>query len=363
MTMARPSEAHVRHGWQLLGHESGWTEMFAKSQYFKPGRENTEHNREHNAFPKHRYANDENVVVAFALRYHEDHTVMYGINSRHEIHRNKHGYPRSARDDEIRTSQNLLLDYDFQSKRPTSAQRSEFVTYLTTEFRNYFFDLGFEAPIVVDSGRGANVLVCYPPIMVHDVPDIVARKRRFASEVFSDHRSVFGRLEVAQDNVQDLGRYLRVIGTAKPEVGIASRVYGSSRVEDEALRDYLLALEIPSSHPSRSACTISRRGGLEIRIGDGIPPPIKDNLKRNKELDALWNGEGKPRGSDMSASGYDFSLALWFLEEGEYSTNQIATALAHRPKGAIQQSGKNPTSYMQHTIQNALIAFANSLRK
>lgn len=349
--MAAPIEPEIRQGYRLLGHENGLTELFAKSRHYKSGKENVDHNRKYDAFPKHWYAQEEDTVVSFVLKFHENHTVMYGINPRYEIFRNERGFVRSARDGEIRVSQNLLLDYDFKDKNPSEAQRSELISYLLTEVRDYFFDLGLEAPPVIDSGRGANLLVCYEPIAVQHVPDIVARLRKFASEVSDDHKDAFERFEVKQDNTQDLGRYLRVIATAKPEVGITSKVYGGSRVEDKGFREYLLNMEFSTVHQSIARGT---GGGLELAIGSELPSSFQMLLEKDRRLEELYAGQGKIDGSDVSGSGYDYSLVRRMLQLGYTDVQEIASVLAVRPNGSVQNSGKGE-EYIRRTIANALI--------
>ena len=77
------------------------------------GRENVEWNRKHNAFPRISYARYEQDVIVFVRRYAGSSLVCYSLNPRPQVFRNNKGFPRSARENEIEVSQNLLFDLDF----------------------------------------------------------------------------------------------------------------------------------------------------------------------------------------------------------------------------------------------------------
>ena len=143
------------------------------------------------------------------------------------------------------------------------------------------------------------------------------------------------------DRTQDLGRMARIYGTAKPEVGIPSRFYGGERVEDEALRDYLLTLELPQ--PQISTLVMKQ-----------LPDWFKGLLRQDEKLRDLWSGNGKPATTDTSRSGFDYSIARRLLWLGHRNIDDLATILALRPNGSVRQSGKS-AQYIMRTIGSALM--------
>jgi hypothetical protein len=96
--------------------EHGYTELRAFHKDYRPERENFEHNRKKNAFPKVWYVRSEQEVIKFVERYHRDHTVCYGVNPRGIIPRNHRGYPRGSRDEDISTVMNFYFDINFEKE-------------------------------------------------------------------------------------------------------------------------------------------------------------------------------------------------------------------------------------------------------
>ena len=85
-----------------LGHgRYGYTELIAFHKDYRPSRENFKNNFEKKLFPKIWYTKKTETVVAFVKRYHQEHTLCYGINPRPKILRTNSGYNRSAKDYDI----------------------------------------------------------------------------------------------------------------------------------------------------------------------------------------------------------------------------------------------------------------------
>src|SRR5579872_2392752 len=68
---------------------------------------------------------------------------------------------------------------------------------------------------------------------------------------------LYGDFCTGADSTQDLRRMVRCYGTGKPGVGVVSRFYGRERVEDAALRDYLLGLRVSSGRPMAGAVRVN----------------------------------------------------------------------------------------------------------
>ena len=136
---------------------------------------------------------------------------------------------------------------------------------------------------------------------------------------------------------------VKIYGTAKPELGIISRIYGNERVENRRLRDHLLRMEIDHRRPK-----------VYLDVRDKIPEYIARVLRTDPEVGRLWEGKGKSQDSDTSRTGYDYSLVITLLRTGVKNLDDLATILALRPEGAVKKSGKDER-YILHTIGNALI--------
>ena len=132
--------------------------------------------------------------------------------------------------------------------------------------------------------------------------------------------------------------------TAKPDVGIVRRFYGGKRVEDEALRDYLLNLKVPEP----------QIGKLPLETRADLPGWFSELLDRDQRTRELWSGSGKPRNTDRSRSGFDYSLVRRLLWLAHKNIDELATILALRPEGAVKKSGEDGR-YMRRTIGNALV--------
>ena len=179
-------------------------------------------------------------------------------------------------------------------------------------------------------------------MVVAEVPDVARRLSVFRESFVSSFRAELSRFEARVDATQDLRRVVKVWGTAKPG-GRLSRFLGGARVEDVALRQYLLGLEV--SVPERPV-------GLGLLSLSEPPSWLRDALARDGELARLWRGEGKPVGTDGSQSGYDFSVARRLFRLGYTDVSEIASVVVARPGSGAAEKGE---AYVRRTVGNALI--------
>ena len=343
-------EQHVRESYRWLDHRGGYSELLAVHPAYKAGRDNYEHNLEHSAFPRIWYARQEDDVLRFVDKHQTERMVCIGLNPRSGVLKNERGYARAAHEDEISVSKSLLLDFDIAGDGSRQKRKNELTSYLATEMRHYFFDLGFEEPAMADSGYGMHVLCAYPTVSVAEVPDMAARLRKFTSDMQHDHREALDRLEVKLDSTQDLRRMVKIHGTAKPD-GPVSRWLGQERVEDEALRDYLVSMVMPDEY---SPNLQGQYGRVGLVISGELPQRFQELLQRDNTLSNLWEGRGKPDLTDQSGSGYDYSLVKRAMQIGYRDLDGLATVLALSPSGSVRNSGKGEF-YIRRTIANALV--------
>lgn len=333
----------VTKSYKWLGHR-GWTELNAIHHEYKQGKENIKWNIEHKTFARIKYARTELDVVNFVERYAGTYMVCYGLNPRPKIFMNSRGYQRAAREEEIEISQNLLMDFDFQSKNIMNEQVANFELFIQ-KANKYFLDLGIQPPATAYTGRGYHFLFAFPSIRVSECNDISDRLKEFCAQFRQTFKSDLERLEVKLDNTQDLRRMVKIYGTAKPQVGIVSRFYGGERVEDEALRAYPLQMNLHHAsehHPS------------VLNTGDDLPSWFQRLITQNAKLQDLWLGRGKPENTDTTRSGYDYSLVKSLMHLGYKNIDELATILALRPDGAVRSSGKSE-EYIRRTIANAIL--------
>lgn len=332
----------VRRAYQWFSHPPGWTELFSLHPEYKRG--DSEWNTAHHSFPRVWYTRSEKDVVRFVERYAPARFLMWGVNPRPRILRNGRNFARGARDEDIEVCQTVFFDFDFEGETNDSRKRS-FEEFLD-KADQYFLDLGMRAPVRSFSGAGYHLYFALPPINVHEHPDIGARLRLFREQFADSYKHELAGLDAKLDSTVDLKRTVRVPGTAKVG-GVLSEFYGTARrVKDEALREYLLNLELPEHAGIRS------NGSLELKVANGVPRWFSSLLERDNELRHLWSGNGKQQG-DATRSGYDFSLVKKLLWLGYTDIGDLAAILAARPEGSVQKSGKDEP-YIRQTIASAL---------
>ena len=346
------SVENLGKGYQWLGHDK-WTELVALHPDYKPGKQNYEFNLKNNTYPRIWYARDERDVVRFVEQHHKDRMVCYSLNDRPQIFKNDKGYARSAYENEIEVSRNLFIDIDFENKKPSKVQQQAFGKFLK-ESDSYFQDLGLGVPTRVYSGRGYHLLFAYPAIQVSEHPDISARLKKFSKDYGHDYRRDLENLEARVDSTNDLRRIVRCAGTAKPDVGIISEFQGGERIEDIALREYLLSMSIDEAQklPIPQDSKVPVFGPQLINVHDELPPLFQNLLQRDEKLRNYWNGNGKVNG-DGSRSGYDYSIARRIIALGYRNLDDLATVLFVRPEGAVRKSGKGE-DYVRRTLSKAI---------
>jgi hypothetical protein len=328
----------VVRGYKWLGHNSGYTELNALHPSYRKG--DKEHNLRNGTFPKIAYAKSEKEVVDFVKKYAQTHMVSYGLNPRPEAYKNDHKYPRSAADIEIAESKNLVFDFDFIDKNTTRHDHNQFAMFLRRVDDSYK-DLGFRAPVRAFTGRGYHLLFSYPSISLEDHPDLRGKLRQFRQHFYMEHKHDLNKIGAKLDSTFDIRRMVRIYGTAKPNTdAIPSKFFGHSRIEDIALREYILGME---EHPII---------GKRFEPNGSLPDWFTSLLEKDTQLKQLWEGTEKPAGTDHSRSGFDYSLVRRLIYLGHRNLDELAAILANRPNGAGHDKGQR---YIWTTIGNALM--------
>src|ERR1017187_4947289 len=246
----------VHRGYRWLGHRV--TEVAVLHPLYRAG--DVRWNHKHGAWPITNYITNETGLVDIVRAYAGKRMICYGVNPRPAVLRREDGRLRNARETDISVSQNLLLDIDLVGAvTPARLDSLQNFFVLADE---YFASVGVAAPVRALTGRGAHLLFAYQPISVDQVADLRERLRSFKHRFVRALRPDLSRLEARVDSTQDLRRMTRVYGTTKPQVGIVSKFFANGRVEDEALRSYLLGMRV-RAEPNAVA--------LPVVIGDGLP--------------------------------------------------------------------------------------------
>jgi hypothetical protein len=344
---------HVAATYRLL--EPGPTRYLEVNAFhpdYRPGRENFEHNRERDSWPRLAYVSTETEFLRFVRQYASERMVCCGLNPRTEILRNSAGYLRPARESEVPEGRALMLDLD---PADSAAPDPEALGHLLEAADQYFSDLRLLPPARGRSGRGVHLVSVYSPIPVAEHKDLKSRIRRF-SEGFE--REMSDRLMQAGlklDSTYDLRRLVKVYGTAKPG-GVVSRLERPGSGADQGLRDYLLSLD---SHPRVPVDEMP--GCRQLNIGAAIPSWFPELLEDQRVAD-LWHGRGKPKSLDCTRSGYDFSLVRLLLAQGYREPDDLATILALRPDGAFRNR-RSDRDYLAKTIEQAFASLGKSANK
>ncbi len=341
----------VLRSYHWLGHEKrGVTELVAIHPAYRPGRENYRWNKERDAFPRVSYAESVSDVTWFVKRYGKTHMVCYGLNPRPEPYRNKANYFRSAKENEIAVAQNILFDFDYQSKQVSKAQVTAFDVFCR-EARDYFADLGIAAPVKAHSGRGEHFLFAMAPIATKECNDLYRRVHKFHEDFRQDFHKELDHLEMTLDQTSDLRRVVKCYGTSKPGLNLISRFYGNERQEDQGLSTYIQSMIVDQMAYSRHEPLY---GASLVAVNEQLPAIVNSILKSDEKLRDLWHGKGKPKASDTSGSGYDWSIARRLMVLGVRDLDVIATALALRPNGSYQNGDKD-CGYLRRTIASAMV--------
>ena len=334
--------------YRWAGHEGSFTELCALHPRYKPGQENLEWNRLHNAFPITAYSRNESDLARF-LEGHKDSGRMLcmGLNPRPQAFKNGKGYARSAREEEIVEAKSILFDLDYADKSWKPAGDDGFGRF-KKEADDRFRDLGFKPPAYSSTGRGYHLLFAYPAIKLSECLDFSERIGKFAHEFKEDLHKELAELNLTLDSTFDSRRMVRIPGTAKPSIGLISRFHGGAREEDAALASYLLSMNV-AEEPDRFR---PMYGASLIAVYGRLPPVVENLMLRDPKLKALWTGNGKPEDQDQSGSGYDYSLARRLIVLGVRDVDVIGTAIALRPGSSYEQKDER---YLRRTIAKALM--------
>jgi hypothetical protein len=344
------------YGW--LGHREGQvTEVLLLHKDYRPGREHADWNRQRKAYPLTRYVTNGSQLDKLVARYHGEYMIAVGINPRPKAFMNERGYPRSARESEIEFAQNIFMDFDFQKKPPSENQAREARRFMRDGFGSYWMDLGLKAPTLVYTGGGFHTCFAYPPVKVAEHPDWAARQKKLFEDTRQDLGQELDNLELRLDSTFELRRMQRLAGTSKPGTDRVSIWTGDGRVEDDALRNYLLSMILIRDEPAQPAneSYTPAFGAPLVKVGSELPPLFLSLLNRDEKLKQFWSGNGKASGTDQSHTGFDYSIARRLLFLGYRNLDDIATVIAVRPDGAVKRSGKGE-QYIRRTIANALMS-------
>lgn len=307
-------------------------------------RGDTPWNRMHDAWPITAYVRTERALLRLIHRYAGERLLCYGLNPRPSILQTADRRLGSAQETDIVTAHKLMIDMDLEG-RITQARLRALVSLLDVA-DDYFRALGIQRPARASSGsQGSHLLFAYPSVRVADVPDLRERLGVFVSGFATAMRQKLMRLEARVDpSSVPLRAMAKVYGSAKPRGGV-SRFYGGKRIEDTGLRDYLLGLPPPERRRPAS--------NRSITISNHVPKWFDQRLQEDVVLRDLWNGKGKPKGTDHSVSGYDFSVLRHLVRRGYRNADELGTILALRSAGFAERCTKGQ-SYLERTVGRAL---------
>ncbi|MCP4184244.1 MAG: hypothetical protein GY761_13170 [Hyphomicrobiales bacterium] len=336
-------EPTIRKAYEWLGHSSSaYTQLDAiDSERKKPTRT--------------AYMQSASQVLDFVKRHYQDSMVCWGLNERPYVLQNEQGFARSAKNTDIEIVSNFAIDIDLQSRPVTDNHRKALHRLVNHEVSDYHCDLGLLPPAYADTGQGGHLVYALPRTKISQHPDITKRNWQFATELSSDLSDQLSDIGAKVDNISDARRVVKVYGTAKPEVGYVSKFFADKRVEDTALLEHLLAFEMEAEAVIKTPVSEAMKpvyGATLITVQDQIPQVVASLLERDEKLRNLYDGNGKTHG-DTSGSGYDISLIRRLLILGVYDVSVLATVLAHRPNGSVQNSKKG-NYYLRTTVAAAI---------
>jgi len=343
----------VCKSYRCLGLEGGLTEVVALHPGYRPGAEHVAWNKEHQTFPRTAYVTGEQALLRFIDEHYGNgkRMICMSLNPRSQVFRNERGFPRGAYEAEIEVSQNMLFDFD--GKQPASPQATAAYQEFFKEARLHFQGEGLKPPTYAETGRGFHFLFAYPAISARAHADIAERIASFTDRFRDDFHKELAALKVTLDRTHDLRRMVRVYGTAKPSVGINSKLYGRERVEDEVLAVHLLGLQVSERSKPIGVGGNPLYGASLVSIYDRVPVVVESLIKRDEKLRDLWEGRNKPENSDISGSGYDYSIVRRLIVLGVRDIDVLSTAIAHRPGSSYRENGKDE-QYLRRTVAAAL---------
>jgi hypothetical protein len=340
----------VCRSYRWLGHQGMLTEVVALHPGYRPGPEHVGWNKEHQTFPRTAYAGSEQALLRFIDEHYANgrRMVCMSLNPRSQAFRNERGFARGAREDEISLNQNILFDFDGKQGAAAGDYRK-----FAEQARFYFQDDGLKPPVYAETGRGFHFLFAHPALSTREHSDISERIAAFADRFREEFHKELAALGLSLDRTQDLRRMVRVYGTAKPSVGTNSKFYGDERVEDEALASHLLNLRLKREARPVGVGGEPVYGAALVRVYDKLPVVVESLLRHDEKLRDLWEGKSKPASTDISGSGYDYSLARRLIVLGVRDLDVLSTAIALRPGSSYRENGKDE-QYLRRTVAAAL---------
>ncbi|MBK9000882.1 MAG: hypothetical protein IPM35_34615 [Myxococcales bacterium] len=353
MTTAVFSEADVRATYRFLNHAAcGITEV----RVIAPGR---------GGIIGIGYFDDEEAFVAACRNANGTANVYVGIQPRphrllvlapNEIR----NLSRGAKDADIEWLTSIVLDIDPTRPKNTASTEDELSQAVARAdaMAKRLETLGYQRPIRNMSGNGCQLWLATPP---HQVTPSNFEAVTSALKAFEQRqRDLFANGNVKIDSIHNLSRIIKVIGTLSVKgENTPERPHRLShsldpfvRCEDRKLKEAVLALRVQE----KEQCPRTAEPNSPL-IGEMLSQSVHALLEADRQLAALFEGRGKlPLGrngkrSDMTSSGYDFSVALRLAQKGITDRNELATALWHRPDGVAREKGKR---YIARTVARAL---------
>src|SRR5688572_24679858 len=124
----RFSISDVMRGYDWLGQTTGVTEVCMLHPDYR--RADPARNRAHRSWPITTYITTSTELLHLVRQYAGERLLCYGINPRPQILTRPDGRLRSARQDDITTVQNLVLDLDLEGA-PTPSRLAALTRFLS----------------------------------------------------------------------------------------------------------------------------------------------------------------------------------------------------------------------------------------
>lgn len=330
---------HVRLHYQLLGHKDlGVTEL----RTFDKG-------------PEVAYTDNEEDFVRLAMERAGKVNVYVGCNPRplelFDIAPNSWNRAEKgscASDEQIEFITAAFFDVDPVRPKGEPATEKEHSLALG-EVNRVLSSCGYSGGITASSGNGGYIF--FPIRAVSVEKDSAAQYRAWWKKFIVENNGNPGALR--WDPVFNLSRVMRVIGTknlkgnATEERPQRVSAFISMQETEPSER---IATEIEMAEPDP---TVEVKAIPLEDIPKELPERFKALLSGDSKVQALWDGTGKPRDTDISPSGYDWaclSEAYYFGIRGERELASILKARLIK----TNRLGDKGKAYIQRTISKFL---------